>query len=549
MTLAQPVEPQPPQQTCAPHSTALQAIPLPTALVRAGSGQLIEVSDSFCELCGCDRAALLGRRLDELGLWVDREPLRRLLRRAERHHGVAGAGIRVRAKGGTVGLLQLHARAVEPRDGALLMLVGHWAAGSVAADTDQGRPDAGPLPWIESLPLAAVILQQGIVSRANAEAARTLGHPTRGLVGRPLLALVHADDRDRVGQALRSLPAGASASCEFRAGGPDGGLKHWRLVAAPIEEAGTAGSLLLLSDISADAGTRQRLFELLGTVEQIADAVMLTDPDGRIRYVNAGFERMTGYRRDEILGLTPAALKSGVHGPDFYRQLWSTISSGRPFHAQLVNRRKDGSRYHVVKTITPIVDDQGRIANFVNIDKDFTLQHAALQRAMEGAMTDALTGLPNRGLFLDRLNQAIARQRRSGTPFSLLFIDLDGFKSINDRLGHAAGDEVLRQVARRIADSLRSIDTVARVGGDEFVALLAGLGSRASAASIGRELIAAIGAPVSLDDGNCQVGASVGIGICPDDGNSIEALLQAADRAMYAAKRAGGRRLIAACGP
>ena len=208
-----------------------------------------------------------------------------------------------------------------------------------------------------------------------------------------------------------------------------------------------------------------------------------------------------------------------------------------------MNRHKDGGEYHVFKTITPMFDADGRIVSYVNFDMDFTAEHEAQQRIAYQALHDRLTGLPNRSLLSDRIVQTIARHQRDPSPFALLFVDLDGFKLINDRHGHHAGDDVLKQVARRMQKQTRPMDTVARLGGDEFVVLLQGISEVEQAAMIGRKLVDTICEPLSVQHDICQLGASVGISLYPADATDLDTLLDSADAAMYRAKRAGGNRL------
>lgn len=396
--------------------------------------------------------------------------------------------------------------------------------------------------FVEAMPLGVLITQGGDVKYANPKAAELSGYSIEELVGRPFLPLVHAEDQARVLELHQRRMAGQVdvSSYELRIWRKDGALRHLRLHVQTVDWAGSPSGLSIFADITEQVETERRLRELSSIVEQTSDAIMLTATDGCIQYVNPGFERMTGYRRDEVIGKTPATFKSGVHDQDFYRELWATIGAGKPFHAQVVNRRKDGTHYHVVKTITPMFDDAGRIVSYVNIDMDFTAQHEAQERTAHMALHDNLTGLANRAMLTDRLGQAIAHYARDSVAFSLLYIDLDGFKAINDHVGHCGGDEVLKEVARRLSARARGVDTVARMGGDEFVVLLAGVAEPAVASSIASEMATAIRASILLASGPCRVGASVGVSVFPRDGDSVDAILQSADNAMYRAKRSGG---------
>ena len=269
--------------------------------------------------------------------------------------------------------------------------------------------------------------------------------------------------------------------------------------------------------------------------EHCPDAVLVTDRGGRIEYVNAAFERMSGYSRHELVGRRPAALKSGVHEADFYRALWSTLLSGREFRGVFTNRRKDGTLYHEDKIIRPL--DQG----FVSFGRDVTEQDAELQRLAHAATHDSLTDLPNRSLFLDRLGQALRQAQRRGEPFAVAIMDLDDLRASNNGYGHLAGDAVLQAVAERTRRCLREADTVARIGGDEFGVILSGIDAPA-AAQVLEKLVAANAEPVAFCGQALRASVSVGAAAYPQDGTSELELRERADARMYEAKRAGGGR-------
>ena len=269
--------------------------------------------------------------------------------------------------------------------------------------------------------------------------------------------------------------------------------------------------------------------------EHCPDAVLVTDRDGRIEYVNGAFERMTGYRRDELVGNRPAALKSGTHEADFYRALWGALLAGQGFRAVFTNRRKGGELYYEEKIIRPLG------TGFVSFGRDVTERAHELQRLAHAATHDSLTGLPNRSLYLDRLGQALREAQRRREPFTVAVLDLDRFRETNNCFGHLAGDITLQAVAARTRGCVREADTVARIGGDEFGLILMGAG-RDAAAKVLEKVVAANAVPVSFKDDLVAVSVSVGACTYPEDGRDELELRERADLKMYAAKRAGGSR-------
>ena len=272
----------------------------------------------------------------------------------------------------------------------------------------------------------------------------------------------------------------------------------------------------------------------LSFAEHCPDAVMVTDAAGTIEYVNAAFERITGYRSAELVGRTPALLKSGTHEADFYRGLWSALKAGREFQAVFVNRRKDGGLYYEEKIIRPLPG--GRFASF---GRDATARAREFEKLAHAATHDSLTDLPNRGLFLDRLAQALHQAARRNEPLTVAILDIDRFKDTNTRHGHLGGDAVLQAVAARTRGCIRETDTVARIGGDEFALVLSGAGE-AQAAPVLEKIVAANAAPVPFGEDRIQVTVSVGACAGLGDAAGAEDLRRHADAAMYAAKSAGG---------
>ncbi len=398
---------------------------------------------------------------------------------------------------------------------------------------------------VEELPLGVAITKDDTVKFLNLQAMHMIGYLADELVGKPFLPLVCDPDRDAVAdiQARRLQGAAVPSSYEACVVRRDGELRHWRIHETSVFWEGEVAVLKIFEDISAQKVADIKLRELSSIVEHSADAISLSSPAGVIRYVNRAFERMYGYEAGEIVGRTYSLLKSGTQDEDFYVRMWEVITSGRDFQAQLVNRRKNGDLCHVYKTITPILDGEGNIVSYTSVDKDFNAEVIARSEIEHLALHDSLTGLANRSLFADRVRQAIARARRQDSSFAVLYIDLDDFKPINDRYGHKAGDAALQEVSRRLKDCTRAMDTVARIGGDEFAIVLETDG-RANAIAAARKIVDAVRDPIPIGELHGRLGASIGVSVFPYDGDDSAGLLRGADEAMYHAKRLGKNRAI-----
>ena len=277
-------------------------------------------------------------------------------------------------------------------------------------------------------------------------------------------------------------------------------------------------------------------------VGQWPDAVVVTDAKSRIVYVNRAFESLTGYSSAEVLGRTPALLKSGAHDPAFYRRLWKRLHDGKAFRGVFLNRRKNGALFHEEEVIRPLRGRDGRTAWFVSAGRDVSASVRERRRLEHAATHDALTGLPNRRLYADRLAQALNSAARRKERFAIAIVDLDGFKAANTRFGHLAGDAVLRAVATRTARSLRAVDTVARFGGDEFALIIAGPVDRGAVATVLEKVRARNASPVRYGRKEIGVTVSIGAALYPAHGRRPALLVKRADAAMYAAKKAGGNR-------
>ena len=274
-------------------------------------------------------------------------------------------------------------------------------------------------------------------------------------------------------------------------------------------------------------------------VEQSPSVVMITDAAGAIEYVNPRFEEVTGYTAAEVHGRNPRILKSGYMPADYHRNLWRTLQEGRDWHGELYNRKKNGDLFWEHATISPIKAADGSVTHFVAVKEDIIIRKEYEKRLLHQAHFDDLTGLPNRMLAVDRLTQAQALAKQGGRGVALMFIDLDDFKKVNETLGHAVGDRLLRTAASRIRSVARDGDTVARLGGDEFMVVLPDLIDTVRAELVAEQVLEACAAPYRIDGDDLFVTASVGITVSPADDEDPLVLMRNAEAAMYRAKGAG----------
>ncbi len=278
------------------------------------------------------------------------------------------------------------------------------------------------------------------------------------------------------------------------------------------------------------------------------EAIMITDADANIIRVNRAFERITGYSEEEVKGKNPRILSSGRHNKSFYAKMWQDILSTGTWNGEIWDKGKSGNLYPKQMTISAVKNDQGQTTQYVSIFTDISERKQSEQRIEELAFYDQLTGLPNRVLLLDRLRQAMTASTRSRNYGALLLLDLDGFKNVNDTLGHDMGDLLLKQVAQRLISCVRADDTVARVGGDEFLVMLPNLGtSERDAASrieiVGEKIRAVLSQAYQLNDVVSHSTPSIGVTLFKGHQAELDDLLKQADLAMYKSKEAGRNTL------
>jgi diguanylate cyclase (GGDEF)-like protein/PAS domain S-box-containing protein len=374
------------------------------------------------------------------------------------------------------------------------------------------------------------------------------------------LAMVEADAPEQVmGQAVENLLApeyrqafaamhrrvlaGESLQLEFEIIGLKGGRRWLETHAAPLQDHGQTVQLAVTRDITARKQAETKLLLAASVFGHAREGITITDAHGNILDVNEAFTRITGYRREDVLGRNPRFLSSGRQAPEFYAAMWRGLLEQGHWSGEIWNRRKDGGVFAELLTISAVRDAQGATQHYVALFSDITAIKEHQSQLERIAHFDALTNLPNRVLLADRLHQGVAHVARRGGILAVAYLDLDGFKSINDRHGHDVGDQLLIALASRMKQALREGDTLARIGGDEFVAVLTDLDDTQACLSMLSRLLHAAAQPLPVGNLSVQVSASLGVTFYPQ-ARAIEAdqLLRQADQAMYQAKLAGKNR-------
>ena len=277
-------------------------------------------------------------------------------------------------------------------------------------------------------------------------------------------------------------------------------------------------------------------------LENIRDGMMVTDAENRIIYVNRAFTQVTGYTAADVLGQSPSVLKSGRHNKAFYNRMWRSLKSKGNWQGDIWDKRKNGEVYLEHLTISAVKDASGQATHYVAVFTDINELRTVQEKLQRMAHFDVLTELPNRSQMNERLHQLVDQAARDNLLLALIFLDMDGFKQLNDRFGSVLGDRILVMVGQRLKQVARSTDVVARLGGDEFALVLCGLPNMDEIERVAERILALMAAPFSIDGKHYDLSASLGITVFPFDSSDTANLLRHADQAMYQAKQAGRNR-------
>lgn len=356
------------------------------------------------------------------------------------------------------------------------------------------------------------------------------------------LNVVHKDDRAMLVEETRAhIEEGQKYEVEYRIYDHDKQLK-WMRSAGQVERDGAGNPVRMLGTVQ-DITPRKKAEEKIRLSSRIFnethEGIIVTDVHGIISDVNPAFTTITGYSRDEIIGRNPRVLNSGRHPPEFYVDMWQSLTVNGHWQGEVWNRKKNGNLYAELLSLSKILDDSGNLLHYVGLFTDITQSKQQQEKLELMAHYDVLTKLPNRVLFADRYTQAVAHSKRTETMLALCFIDLDNFKPVNDTYGHDIGDRLLIEVAERIQLHIRQEDTVSRQGGDEFILLLGNVKSVTESAQLLERILHSIAQPYLIEKHAIEISASAGMTLYPLDDADIDTLIRHADQAMYQAKLAG----------
>jgi diguanylate cyclase (GGDEF)-like protein/PAS domain S-box-containing protein len=295
-------------------------------------------------------------------------------------------------------------------------------------------------------------------------------------------------------------------------------------------------------DITERKRSEEKLLITASVFNSSQEAIVITDSGNNIIDVNPAFTKITGYEQYEVLGKNPKILNSGHQGKEFYTQLWETLNRDKAWRGEIWNRRKSGEIYPEMLSISTLCDNDGKVLRHVAVFSDISHLKKHEEELKRVAHYDPLTGIPNRLLLADRMQQGISQTSRDKNIMAVCYLDLDGFKPINDTSGHEVGDKILVEVSKRIEKTIRGGDTVARLGGDEFVILLLDLEKGEECLTTLERLLKAIAEPINFQDKTLKISASIGVSIYPTDNEDPDTLMRHADQAMYVAKESGKNR-------
>jgi len=385
----------------------------------------------------------------------------------------------------------------------------------------------------------------GIITSWNPGAQAIFGYSPVEMIGQSIYTLIPLDRRSEEDAIVTKLRRGERVThFETQRVHKDGRLLDVSVTVSPIhdEHGKLLGASKIARNITAQKAVQARLQLISKVFIHTGEGVVITDPQGIILEVNEAFTRITGYDYGDVIGEHPRMFRSSRQGPEVYASMWLALQTTGHAQGEVWSRRKDGEAYAGLLTVSAVHDDEGSLKHYIGLFADITPLRTQQERLEHVAHFDALTDLPNRLLLADRLKQAMVMARRHEQSLAVLYLDLDGFKYVNDRYGHNVGDELLIALSHRMKQALREVDTLARMGGDEFVAVLVDVKTMQDCVRMVERILRACAEPVLVEGKVLQISASMGITLYPQDDVDADQLMRHADQAMYEAKQAGKNR-------
>ena len=507
-------------------------------------GRYLYLSAAVRRLYGYNESELLGRAALDYVHPEDVATVKEALERVATTGQSETVRFRRRHRSGHYIWIETAVSAMSAEDGGVSELV--VASRDITAQQQAAvrlREDEGRHRAVMESAADAILLtdEQGRYVDANPVALVMTGYPIEELRQLSINDLVAERDRGRLPEHLDAIRRGERRLSDWwmRRKNATEFLAEFSSLRLPD------GRLLFVGrDVSSRREAEARMLLAASVFSETNQGIIITDAAANILDANPAFCTMMGCRREAILGRNPRFLQSGYHNADFYASLWQALASEGRWQGEMWNRSADGGVHPQQVTISAIRDSSGRVGRYLAVYADISELKREQQKVEHLAYHDALTKLPNRLLLDDRLQRALALAARNGSQVVVCYLDLDGFKPVNDRYGHKAGDIVLRRVAQCLEEGVRGHDTAARLGGDEFVVVLCEVRSQSEWYPVIERLQAAIGEPCAIDtEHRVTVTASVGVAVFPEDGADADALLLAADQALYRAKRGGRNRI------
>jgi len=443
---------------------------------------------------------------------------------------------------GEVRDLEVYSGPIELLDRPLLYCILHDVTGRDAGSHPDADSDAHQRLVMDCAEDAIFVSDNdGHYLYANPAALRMVGYSLDELRAMSIGQLVAAADLPRLAEHLDATRKGERRLLDWRMKRKDGSvlLAEFSTLQLPDRR-----FLEIGRDVSQRRQTEDKLRLTARVFEEALEGIVIANANATMIDVNRAFTRLTGYAKEELIGQNPRILHSGHQSEEFYRDMWAAVLEKGMWQGEIWNRRKDGELFVTRVIIAAVGEDSIAGRHYIGFFSDVTARKRQ-QEAMEGlAYYDAVTGLPNRVLFADRMQQALLAVLRQGGIVAVCALDLDEFKPINDRYGHMAGDQVLASIAHRLQAAMRAQDTVARLGGDEFALLLTAVYSAQEVDAVLARVLQAVAKPCKLGNGEtATVTASIGVALYPEGGGDFDTLMRHADQAMYIAKHKGRNRV------